>query len=84
MIEQRRQLARQLETSYLDQGINATVTTQGREAKTLHIEWILVSKVAAHQLSKNTELFAQLRNAGFARVELSDGYDDEWYWKLDE
>lgn len=78
----RREFAKQYESRLLDQGIDATVTTPGREATTLRLRWILVSRVLAHQMGKDPELFASLRRLGFKRLEISDGYDEEWYWNM--
>jgi len=82
-VNARRVYARKLEKTYLDQGLDVTVTTQGGQATTLRIKWILVSRVVAHQFSQNSEVFSTLRTLGFKRLEISDGYDEEWYWTID-
>lgn len=81
MVDQRKTFARALETQYLDQGLNVTVTTRGQAATTLHLKWILVDRVMAHQVSKS-DLVPRLREMGFKRFEISDGYDESWYWTL--
>lgn len=80
-VDRRRTYAAELENTYLDKGLNVTVTTKGKGATTLHLKWILVSRVVAHQLSKS-DLLGQLRDMGFKRFEISDGYDESWYWTL--
>lgn len=81
--ESRRQFASALERNYLSQGMDVTVRTSGQNATTLRVTWILVSRPMAYQLSDSPELFSNLRNQGFRRFEISDGYDHSWYWKLD-
>jgi flagellar biosynthesis GTPase FlhF len=75
-------MAKTLETKMLDEGYDVDVSAIGKDHTTLHIKWILVSKVLAHQLSKEGEFFQNAREAGFKRIEISDGYDESWYWKL--
>jgi hypothetical protein len=82
MVTQRREYARNLESTYLDKGINARVTTRGSSATTLRIEWVLVSRVVAHQLAQDPILFESLRSLGFKRLEITDGYSETYSWKL--
>ena len=78
----RRQFAASYESSLLDQGIDATVTVSGTHATTLRLKWILVNRVLAHQFSQKPDLFTSLRSMGFKRLEITDGYDESWYWNL--
>lgn len=78
----RRKFAASYESSLLDEGIDATVTVSGRHATTLRLKWILVNRVLAHQFSQKADLFSNLRNMGFTRLEITDGYDSSWYWNL--
>lgn len=78
----RRQFAKDYEYSLLEEGINATVTLHGSNYTTLKLKWILVSKVVAHEMGKNTEFFQTLRGLGFKKFILSDGYYESWYWNL--
>lgn len=75
--------AKQLENGLLDKGFDATVAAAGTNNTTLRIKWILVDRVMAHQMSKESGIFESAREIGFRRVEISDGYDAGWYWKLD-
>jgi hypothetical protein len=81
MVQQRKDYAKKLEETYLDKGMDVTVTTKGKNATTLRLEWILVSRVVAHQFAKS-DIWSTLREAGFKRLEITDGYDEEWYWTL--
>jgi hypothetical protein len=74
--------ATELEKSLLDQRLNVTVRTKAAQATTLEIEYVLVNKVWAHEMSKNDDLFTRLRLLGFRRFVITDGYDDSWYWDL--
>jgi hypothetical protein len=71
-----------IETGMLDKGYNVTVTAIGKDHTTLRIKWILVSKVTAHEFSKQGDFFEEARKIGFRRVEITDGYDETWYWNL--
>jgi hypothetical protein len=77
----RKLYAQTLETHYLDKGINASVSVSGTRATTLVIQWALVNKVAAHQMSSGT-LLSEAQEVGFAKMRLTDGYDEAWTWDL--
>ena len=75
-------MAKTLEDNLLDEGYNVDVRAIGNDHTTLHIKWILVSKALAHQLSNQGDFFRNARSVGFKRVEITDGYDETWFWKL--
>jgi hypothetical protein len=75
-------MAKTIENGMLDEGWNVDVRAVGNDHTTLLIKWILVSKAMAHQLSKKGELFENARIAGFKKIEITDGYDETWYWNL--
>jgi hypothetical protein len=76
-------MAKTLENKMLDEGYNVDVNAIGADHTTLRIKWILVSKAMAHNLSKQGDFFDNARKVGFRRVEITDGYEQTWYWKLD-
>lgn len=76
----RRLYARELEHRLLDEGMNVTVTTSGRHATTLRVEYILVSKVWAHKLGNDGKTIPTIRNMGFEKFILTDGYDETYTW----
>jgi hypothetical protein len=80
--ELRRQFATSYERQLLDGNMDATVTTAGANATTLRVKWILVSRVLAYKMSQQPDFFDSLRKMGFKRFEITDGYDDSWYWDL--
>lgn len=82
LLAKRKAFAKQYEYNLLDEGIEATVTVHGSNATTLKLEWILASKVIAHEYSKDQEFFQMLREMEFKKFILTDGYDFTWYWNL--
>lgn len=81
-LDLRKSYARDLERRFLDDGMNIRVVTRGNDHTTLRITYVLVDRVWAHQMSKNGEMFSTLRQMGFKRLELRDGYDESYYWDL--
>jgi|GEM_PF-4961282 len=81
-IQARKDFAEQYEYDFLDEGMDVTVTTSGSKATTLKLEWILISKVDAHEYSKNKNFLQKLRNLGFKKFIITDGYGESWYWNL--
>lgn len=77
----RRAFAKLLENNYLDEGLDIHVTTHGRNATTLRLEYVLFGRVWAHQFSEG-EHWGTIRDLGFKRVEMRDGYDFSWAWTL--
>ena len=74
--------AKTVEDQMLDQGFNFDVVAVGARHTTLRVTWALATKVEAHQISQNTEMFENARALGFKRMELTDGFESEWAWKL--
>ncbi|WP_419804953.1 hypothetical protein [Terriglobus sp.] len=75
-------LAKFAENRMLDKGLNVDVTTSGPRHTTMHIRYIFVSKVFAHQLSNDGELFETLRKAGFKKLVATDGFNENWSWTI--
>jgi len=82
LLAQRKEYASVVETNMLDRGMEATVTTQGREAKTLRIKFILIGKVFVNNLEKDDQFFSMLRRLGFTKLITTDGYNGSWSWDL--
>jgi hypothetical protein len=78
----RSELAKAIENKMLDEGLNVEVSAIGGDQTVLRIKWILVSKVVAHQLAKEASFFSTARELGFKRIEITDGYEETWWWKL--
>jgi hypothetical protein len=76
------EFAKTVENQMLDQGWDFEVTTAGVRHTTLKMKWVLASKVIAHQLSEKRDLFETARQLGFERMELTDGFEETWTWRL--
>jgi hypothetical protein len=50
--------------------------------RTLTLKSIGVSRVDAHQLSKNADLLNNIQRKGFRIFRITDGYDETWTWDL--
>jgi flagellar biosynthesis GTPase FlhF len=74
--------AKTMENNLLHQGLSVDVLAIGKDNTTLHIKWVLVSKALAYQLSEKGEILESARKIGFRRVEITDGYNETWYWNL--
>src|SRR5690606_30106636 len=74
----RRDYARRLETEYLDRGLDVHVRTGGAYDSTLEIEWILASRVTAHQMRNDAGAVATLRALGFRSVTFTNGFGEHW------
>jgi hypothetical protein len=72
-----------VEGQMLDKGFNFDVVAVGAGHTTLQMKWALASKVVMHQISENEQMFETARQLGFKRMELTDGFDSEWSWKLE-
>lgn len=71
--------AKTFEDHLLDSGLDADVDTIGKHHTILRVKYVLASKVMVYQLQKNNELpFDDMRNIGFKKFILTDGYDNEW------
>ena len=81
----RQVLAQEYERNLLDQGLNATVRAHGAGAKVLTVEWPLCSKAALYSLTKGSGANGEpvdasafvwtLHEAGFKKIECTDGYE---------
>jgi citrate lyase gamma subunit len=71
----------QLEQALLDQRMDTTVTVYGENYDKIKIKYILSSRVFANEFSK-TELYSQIRDNGFRRIEIYGGLDDTT-WSFD-
>ena len=80
-IESRKDYAKKLERDMLNNGLNVRITTRGQNIETLHVRWVLATRVLAHRLSQEDDgLLDGARRLGFKRVILTDGYDYTVSW----
>ena len=75
--------AKVMENRLLGAGYDVDMTAYGPKHKFLKLKWVLTNKVLAYQFShSNSEMWGTMRNAGFAKFTITDGYDSSWYWDL--
>lgn len=80
--EAREVMAELLQTHYLDEGINMKIRVSGRDSNTIKLTWVLVDEVFVHHYGKGEDLQV-LRELGFTKVLLSDGYTKTWTFDLE-
>lgn len=83
MVAQRERRASEIEATMLESGIDWSVTLRGKYKDQMRIEWILLGRVAVHQMTKDGELIAGLQKIGFKRVVFTDGYYESYTYDLE-
>ena len=85
-IAARKAYAKVIDGQLLDMGIESTTFTSGPDASTLTIKDVLAGRVRANAISKNGNLFDQLRALGFKELKYTNGFESDLYfgmhWKL--
>jgi hypothetical protein len=81
-IANRKNFAEKLEQSFLDMRMDADVSAVGPGFTKLRIRYALVTKVTANDLTKSG-VIDQAQEAGFKKVEFTDGHYSAWTWDLD-
>jgi len=77
--------AKLMENNLLGNGFNVDVIAGGPKHTHLTMKWILASKSLAFQFTEQQQdTLQQLKEEGFKRFTITDGYDQSWNWKLDE
>ena len=76
-------IASQMEKQMLSQGFDMTFKVSGKANTVLTIEYILMSRPVVYKIENETELLPKLRNAGFKKVILTNGYDKRWWFTWD-
>lgn len=84
----REEMARQLERTYLDSGIDARVRAQGGAKDRLTITWVLAGRVFAHKSTdggsmRTGSLLHGLQEAGFRKVTFTDGRNESHAYTLE-
>jgi hypothetical protein len=79
--------ARIMQANLLDNNMDADVKVIGPHHTTLELTWVLATKLFAHKISEGEEFqrnFQDMRDLGFKKFVVTDGYDRSWAWGLDE
>jgi len=71
--------ARVLRQHYLDQNMDIKVKVSGKDSARLTLTYVLFNAVWTNKVEKGTVL-AEMRELGFTRVDMTDGYDYHVYW----
>jgi hypothetical protein len=77
-IADRRAYAQSYEKTLLRQGLDATVTAGGDAGRVLRVQYPLMGKALAFQISENGKLMEAWRDHGFTRAILLDGFGSSW------
>jgi hypothetical protein len=75
-------MAKSIEDSMLAEGYDIDVNAVGGNHTTLRIKFILVNKAFAYQMAHSSEIIDNARAAGFKKIVLTDGYDEQWHIDL--
>jgi len=78
MIVQRQNFADAYERQLLDQGMDVYVSALGKTKQTLKVKWVLVSRPLVYKMINNPEFISKLREMGFKKLVMTDGYNDTW------
>jgi hypothetical protein len=75
--------AKFMENNLLRNNMNVDVHANGPKHTRLTLKWVLVNKSLAFQFTeKQQDLLRQMKNEGFMRFTITDGYDGTWIWDL--
>jgi hypothetical protein len=74
-IEKRQAFAETTEHVYLSLGRDVHMAARGPEADTLYMKYVLLGRPDAYQFSTDHELMGNLKNLGFRKAILTDGYE---------
>jgi hypothetical protein len=77
-VDTRKLFAKTTEKAYLSQGMDVYISVSGVDATTIKMKYVLIGRPAAYKLSNDSRLIGNLRNMGFRKMILTDGYDDTW------
>lgn len=77
-IAHRKRFADEYERNLLDEGMDVHVATLGKTHTTLQIKWILVNRPIIYKMINDETAMGNLRNLGFKKLVMTDGYDSTW------
>jgi hypothetical protein len=78
MIVQRQNFVDAYERQLLDQGMDVYVSALGKTKQTLKVKWVLVSRPLVYKMINNPDFVSKLRELGFKKLIMTDGYNDTW------
>lgn len=74
----RRSFAGSYEREMLRKGMSVTITTEGEKSSVLKVKFVLMSKALAFNMKENDKFTDQLRELGFRKLIMTDGYNASW------
>jgi hypothetical protein len=80
-IKQRADFARDYENERLRDGEDYRVTTSGTCSTTLHITYAGMYRPIVYRMQHNDEFNIKLRELGFRKIYLTDGYEKYWWYE---
>ena len=75
-------MAKTIENGMLSEGYDVDVNAIGAKHTTLSMRFILVNKAFAYQTAHSPAIINSARGAGFKKLVLTDGYDEQWHIDL--
>jgi hypothetical protein len=83
LLEQRKSYAATLEDAYLRKGQDFKIRTEGKDATTLRIQWVLIGRPFVYNAINDRELMLRWKLMGFRTIVFSDGYNNTWRQKIE-
>jgi hypothetical protein len=77
--EKRIQFSRNIQERYYDEELNIKVLVAGKHSENITLKFILINDVWVHHFQKGNML-TQLKEMGFRKITLTDGFDFTVYW----
>ncbi|MEB3286253.1 MAG: hypothetical protein VKJ04_01995 [Vampirovibrionales bacterium] len=74
----RQQYASKFESMLLEKGIDAAVTTSGRDRTTITVKYVLMNRPLVYSIWNNQDGIAGLKAVGFKKLITTDGYSNSW------
>jgi hypothetical protein len=79
----RQEFAEDYESKMLMNGMDMHASTLGAEARTLRLQYALISRPFAYQLSNDQGIMNNLQRLGFRQVIMTDGYEETYIINID-
>lgn len=78
----RQAYAETLEKTYLEQGMDVSVSLSGPDNTTIKLKYVLMSRPMVYKLTNDAEAMGRLRELGFKKAIFTDGYFHTWDYPL--
>jgi hypothetical protein len=78
----RQAFGQRLRQQYLDNNLDIEVEVSGKQKDRMTLRFALFNAVWANKIKKG-DLLDQMKQAGFKRLDMTDGYDYHVYWNID-